>query len=1024
MGYSETNKPCRIEMMGTFCLKIGTFEIHHFQTQKTALLTSILAYPPISLQLREHLVDSLWPDVTLAVGLNRLSQALAWLRSQTEKRCAFDDKLLITDRQFVRFNHALISSDVDDFDLAAQIAMYKRNGLFSIEKIQIAEQLYKGELLPGYYEDWILRERERLLTVYLTLLHHLIQYSKQTADYDRAVEYARKAVAVDPLEEQHYVDLIKLHIANGQELNAKRCFHDLGEILRDKLDQVPERSFDEIVADARTHTHSLSLYAPPDYARSKSPTLFPNPLTKLIGRVEEMETVISLIQMGKSRLITLTGVGGVGKTRLAIEILKRCVKQTNSECYFVSLAEISHSSMLLTAISDTLQLSSSAPDEMIEQIQTRFSSSSSSSLLLILDSLEYMLPSSNATLLMFLERIPNLTILVTSRQLIGLTAEQEVPVLPLSVPAQLNADSTTQESLTIANEVESVLLFLDRAKLVRPEFTLTPENENVVCEIAARLDGLPLAIELCAAWAQTLTPNQMLLQLNNRFKLLISRRSDISSRHRTLQATLEYSFLLLPQHLQNMFVSLSIFRGGWTLDAVTSVCSEDVLQNGSIQMLEWITELRERSLIIAEAPSQGEMRYRMLESVREFAEQQCTISRSTVLTLRHLHYYLELAERSEPLLYGPDQRAWLALLEVEHENMRAALQRSTQKRSFEPIPNEYPLRLATALTPYWEVRGHINDSYRWLNELVTVQKLSPMDAAQKKIYARGLNAFATAARASGEFALAEDTISQAMHLWTEIGDENGLALAMVVGATLAWFTEEYDEAQNLLYKTLEIAEKTDNKLLKANSLLNMGNVALSLHNWGEAISLFQASIAILRSRGNAKAVGDALNNLGLAARYEGNLDKALYYMQEALPIFKGLADRAGLAITLVNIGMVHLLAGRLELCETALKESITLALQVGHKRVLAWCIKEYGHLECRKGNYTLGVKLLSFSESLRRSLNISFHPADPEMLSMDMQDVKKLMDPKTFEIIWLQGAEFTVNSMLLELNLPGIPNRD
>ncbi len=1020
MGYSETNKPCRIEMMGTFCLKIGAFELHHFQTQKTALLTSILSYPPVRVHLREQLVDTLWPDVSLSVGLNRLSQALAWLRSQTEKRFDFNDKFLISDRQFVGFNDSLISSDVEDFELAAQTAMNKKNGLYSIENIQIAEQLYKGELLAGYYEDWILRERDRLLTVYLTLLHHLIQYSNQVSDYDKAVEYARKAVVVDPLEEQHYVDLIKLHIEHKQELNAKRCFHDLEEMLKEKLDQVPAMSYEEIVLEVKTSSHSSSIYIPSDYGRNKPISTFPNPLTKLVGRGEEIESVINLIQLGKSRLITLTGVGGVGKTRLAIEIMKRCMTQSIADCCFVSLVDISHASMLLTAISDVLQLSSSNPDEMIEQILTRFNSSSS--LLLILDGLEHMLPTSSATLLMFVERIPNLTILTTSRQLIGLTAEQEVPVLPLSVPNLLNVNHPSQDSRNRANEIESVLLFLDRAKLVRPEFELTPQNEDAICKIAARLDGLPLAIELCAAWAQTLTPDQMLLQLNNRFQLLVSRRSDIPSRHRTLQATLEYSFLLLPQHLQDMFVSLSIFRGGWTLDAVTTVCSEQITQNGSIQMLEWITELRERSLIIAEARSQGEMRYRMLDSVREFAEQQCTISRSTVLTLRHLHYYLELAERAEPLLYGPDQSEWLAHLEAEHENMRAALQRSTQKRSFEPIPNEYPLRLATALTPYWEVRGHISESYRWLKELLAIQKLVTMNDVQKNIYARGLNAFATTARASGEFVLAEKTISEAITVWTEIGDQTGLALAMLIGATLAWFREEYDTAQNFLIKTLVIAEQTNNELLKANTLLNLGNVTLSLHKWEEAISLFQTSIGILRSRGNAKAVGDALNNLGLAARYEGNLDKALYYLQEAIPVFTELADRAGLAITMVNIGMVHLLAGQLDLCEAALKESINLAIQVGQKRVVAWCIKEFGHLECRKGNYAAGVRLLSFSETLRHSLNISFHPADPDMLTMEVQDVKIKMNPNSFEICWLQGGEFTINSALQELNLPVLSN--
>ncbi|HEX8958725.1 MAG TPA: BTAD domain-containing putative transcriptional regulator, partial [Solirubrobacterales bacterium] len=421
----------------------------------------------------------------------------------------------------------------------------------------------------------------------------------------------------------------------------------------------------------------------------------PLQLTRFFGREKEIERIERLLKQDGARIVTLTGPGGTGKTRLAIEAAGRLLDHFDGAVWFVAAADLSDASVLPDAIHDAMRLPRSGGGDPLAEVVEALSHQPA---LLILDNLEQVVDGGAEAVRELAARLPSLAVIATSRQVLGVDGEREFVVDPLPVPS----GPVSAERLGL---YESVRLFVDRAQAVKPDFQVTNGNAPAVAELCVRLEGIPLAIELAAARASVLSPTQMLYQLGNRFEFLVSRRRGVAERQRTLRAAVDWSYRLLSPDLQRFFARLSVFRGGCTVESAESVCEEPLA-------LDALAQLRESSLVLTETcPTCGRMRFRLLETLREYAWGRLSAEEQSEIERRHAAHFDELAEQAEPYLTGPDQATWLAHLDAEHDNLRAAL--GWADRSGEA---EMRLRLAGSLWRFWSVRGYFAQGRRALED--------------------------------------------------------------------------------------------------------------------------------------------------------------------------------------------------------------------------------------------------------------------------------------------------------------------
>ncbi len=997
----------RIEMLGGLRARSAGRVVERFQTQKTGALLAFLACHPDRRHSREELVDLLWPDAEIGPGRNRLSQAVGWLRSRFEPDGAAPGSVLLADRQSVGLSRELVMTDVAEFEAALSAA--EGGGAAEVPSLQRALALYRGELLPGHYDAWVLAERARLLGLYLSGLRRLAAHHEHERDWDAALTCARRAVAADPLAEELHCDLIRLLAAGGQPGAARRQFRELERLLAEELDEPPSAAAralrDRIQQDGQVRQDSPS---PPMPGKAPRPPL-PSPLTRFFGRDAEVARTMALVQTEGVRLVTLTGTGGAGKTRLAIEAATRLADSYRGCLWFVPLADLSDARLLPNALADVLRLPQTGPDPLLETVAGSLARRPS---LLVLDNFEHLRDGAAPLLRDLLAWAPTLTVLVTSRHRLGLEGEQELSVPPLSLPPRSPLTGSDQAGAEAVMRVDSVCLFVDRARAVRPDFAVTPGNADAVADLCRRLEGLPLALELCAAWAQTLTPAQMLSQLTHRFDLLVSRRADIAPRHRSLRAALEYSYLLLPPSLQEFFIQVSVFRGGWTLEAAEAVCLGGTPGGQALAALTSLTELRERSLLIVEGgaePGQDSgMRYRMLEALREFAAEQRTLAEEPGLRRHHAAYFLRLAEDAGAHLSGPRQALWLARLEAEHDNLRAALGWSVESQDAGT-----GLRLAVTLSKFWEMRGYFREARQWLERLLPLApEPGPGGAgpggAGNRLWAQTLTAYANALEGLTDFAAAEAQAGKALAVWRNLGDASGMASTLALLGSIAMMHEDYGPAVRLLQEARGLARDAGDERMAAGAVHNLGRIALARQDWSEASDALAESLEAHRALGDRNKAAAARNNLGLVARYRGDLGAARALLHQALAEHRELGDRPRTAISLLNIGTVERIARRGDEAASALTQATALALEIDDRRVQTWCVKETGHLMCAERRWATGVRLLSASEGLRRTLGMSFSPADPGELSRDVSLARSALGDTGFEAAWQAGCGWDI----------------
>jgi non-specific serine/threonine protein kinase len=827
----------------------------------------------------------------------------------------------------------------------------------------------------------------------LNALRRLAAYYEQAREWDLALDCVRRAVASDPLAEEAHCDLIRVLAESGQTAAALRQFRDMERLLATQLEAEPSQAAVVLIERIRQGNHGASAPTPP--ARRAIPPALPAVPTRFFGRESEMDEVQRLARPGGARFVTLIGAGGSGKTRLGLEAAVRLAEPYEGSVWFVPLADLSDGRLLLNTMVEAMRLpyAGNAPlDSLIEALTPGPS-------LLVLDNLEHIAAAARPLLRDLAKRLPALTILMTSRQRLGLEGEREILVPPLPLPETASTPPTTAHVMACA----SVQLFVDRAQAVQPSFRITPRNAQDVVKLCARLEGLPLAIELCAAWAQMLTPQQMLARLSRRFDLLVSRRADIAPRHRTLRAAIEYGYAHLPAELRRFFINLSVFQGGWNLEAAEAVCAA-TSPPLSVSALEALRELRERSFVVAEE-ADTEMRFRMLDTLRDFASEEIPPHEADQWQKIHAEYFVSLAEASEAHIPGSDQAIWLARLEVEHDNFRAALTWAASKSEC-----EIGLRLAGALVMFWDLRGYLSEGQDWLDRILAVQGDYAPATRAKALTARGY-----LARNQGDSAAVDAAMQEAVQLWRKLGDERGLAECLQALATIAYSREDCDEAEAFLEEGLQIARRLGDRKLIARSQLNLGNLALEQGDFQLAWDRYTESLSLYRATDVSSRAAYALNNMGLVARYQGDLVAARRLLEESLALCRELGDRPGVSEALLNLGTVSRLAGKHSDARLFVAEAATLSTEIGEKRMLAWCAKETGHIASAEGRHATAVRMLAAAETLRQAMGISFKPVGPGEIERDLDLSRLPLGETGYAAAWAAGHGLAASQVYTEV---------
>ena len=700
--------------------------------------------------------------------------------------------------------------------------------------------------------------------------------------------------------------------------------------------------------------NSLARTAVVDHGPGPTPRHnLPVQLTSFIGRGQEIAEVDRLL--ADTHLLTLAGPGGVGKTRLAVRVAEAALEQYVDGVWLVELTSLSEPALVSQTVAAAVgvreQPGRPLRETLADALQHR-------RLLLVLDNCEQVLATCADLAHALLRACPRLDILATSREPLGIEGEVVWRVPPLSVPP-----TAPESSLLSLEQYDSIRLFLARARAVQPDFALTHQNTPAVAAVCRRLEGIPLAIELAAARVRVLAPEQIVQRLNDRLRLLAGSSRTIPARQQTLRATLDWSYDLLSVAERAMLDRLSVFAGGWTLEAAEAVVSTPAIEGtGSDAVLDLLTQLVDKSLVLVEPGEPGEVRHHMLETVRQYAQERMA-EQGDAEALRHRHamFFLALAEQAEPELRGPAQAAWLRRLEVEHDNLRAALRWTVDAEEA-----ELGLRLAGAVWRFWWIRGHFGEGRRWFDGLqAVVERGAAVRAATR---ANALSGAGTLARDQGDYRQGAALLEASLALFRDLGDREGIASSLHNLGLTASYQGDYSRAASLLEEALALSRELGDSGGIALSLNSLGRTITEQGEYSRAVALLQEALAVRRELGDKRGMAWSLNDLARVIRVQGDYARAAALLEESLALRRDLGDKRGIAWSLNDLARVAREQGDYGRAAALLEESLALRRELADKRGSAYALNDLGRTTSSQGDHSRAAALLDESLALFREI--------------------------------------------------------
>jgi predicted ATPase/DNA-binding SARP family transcriptional activator len=1030
-----------IRLFGSFEVWIAGSPLRPLRTRKGEWLLALLALRVGGSVDRAWLAGTLWPESIESQAFYNLRRSLTDLRHALGREAG---RLLSPSPHTLALDLSGAAVDVIDFDAAIA-----RGDPGSLER---AVELYRGPLLGGVTDEWVFQERQVREQAYLSALETLATGALSRGEPAAADRHLRRAVTVDPLRESAQRALMQALAAGGSYAAALQTYRELRLLLHRELNAGPDPEtqalFQRIRAEARCRSATVS----PPMADGTTPVPRPSPprayhhnlpcqFSRFVGRAAEMREVDRLL--GSSRLVTLTGCGGCGKTRLALEIGADSIAEFTDGVWLADLAPVLDGALVPQAVATALgvQAEPARPllDTVLDGLRPR-------SVLLLLDNCEHLLGACAQLAELLLHGCPGLRILATSREALGLPGETTYRVPCLSVPdpkEPLSTDALLQS--------EAVRLFVDRASAALPSFVLTEQNGPALARVCRHLDGIPLAIELAAVRVRTLPVERIAARMDDRFQLLTEGGRTALPRHRTLKGMIDWSYELLSEAERTLLLRLSVFVGGWTSEAAEAIGSGSPLEAGNVSGL--LSALVEKSLVVFEEHD-GAERYRFLETVRQYALDRLTGS-SEALFVResHRHWYLRLAEQAEAERRSPRQSGWVRRLEAEHDNLRAALDFAHAC----PEGVEAELRLATALAWFWDVHNHWHEGLQRLEGALA--RSGDLSAALR---ARGLVALGHLAWGERDDRRARTAARDGLTLFREVGDQQGAGWALY---TLGLASRQIDPAQALtsLEQAQALFQAAGDEAGVALSVFDQGTTAYRQQDYARAGALEEEGLARLRALGDTRSVAAALGGLGYCRRQQGDLEGARALTAESLALFQELGDRLSVAWTSRSLAHLHRYLGDLEQAAQLYQQSVSLCREAGRPHELAhglvglgdvalgrgdleeavrryveglekfqqhgsevgipWLLEKFAGIAALRGHGERAARLLGAAEALREILGVALPPVDrSDYYDRQLLTTRSLLSEDAFAAAWKEGRALTLEQAIAEALVEAPPD--
>jgi len=732
------------------------------------------------------------------------------------------------------------------------------------------------------------------------------------------------------------------------------------------------------------------------------PINLPLPRTKLVGREKEVAGAKALLLRPDVRLVTITGPGGIGKTRLAVEVARGLSEDFPGGIHFIPLSALSDPELIPSAVVQTLKTRDANGQFPLEILKRALQDSLRVPMLLLLDNFEHLIQAA-PVLTEMLAAGPCLKMMVTSRAALHIYGEHEFPVSALGVP-----DLRSMPPVEELAKYPAVALFLERAVAAKPDFEFDDRNAAAVVEICVRLDGLPLAIELAAARIKVLSPSSIRTRLASCLQLLTGGARDLPQRQQTLRATIDWSYGLLSAAEQKLFRRLSAFVGGCTLEGVEAVC--DTKRDLDLDLLDGMESMVDKSLMQQTEQANNESRFVMLETIREYTREKLKESGEEAATKRaHAAYCLVLAEEESNEQSGPEGREWLERFALEHDNFRAALEWLTETGEA-----EWGLRLGGALFHFWESREYLAEGRDRLGKLLKI----PAAAAPTKGRARVLLAAGVLAAEQGDYAAAETLMKESLDIARQLGDKPGAAVCLNALGVNARDRGDAATAHPLFEESLALWRELGDQKAVARSLSNLANVVELEGDYRRARALYAECLSIFEGLEDRTGVAWALNHQGDAAREEGDSAAARGLYEKALAIFREIGDRWGIAGTLADQGSLAREQRDFATAQALYQESLRIFQELGHKRGIARLLECFACLAAAQFGAKRSLRLAGTAAALRQRIGAPRPPAEQAKLESILDSAGQALSETSRMAAWSEGWAMPVEKAIEEVLQP------
>jgi len=992
----------RLALLGAFQASLDGRPLTHFASDKVRALLAYLAVEANRPHSREALATLLWPGWPQQKALYYLRNALSGLRKLLEERQANTPFLWIT-HDTLQFN---ASSDywLDVTEFQRLVALPRPQALDVPAEADWmagyaqAVDLYTGDFLESLsidslpFEEWVMLKREGFHQSVLEILQRLGEFYLATGDYEKAQQYARRQAGLEPWREEAYQQWMRALALAGQRSKALAQYETCRRQLAGELGVAP--GTETILLYESIRDGKLSPAASQKYKIHNLPAA----VTSFIGREQEIAAILRLLQGepdGRGcRLVTLIGAGGVGKTRLAIQTAAQLVNQFADGVWLVELAPVADPGLVPAIAARSLGLREQIGPQVISQLQDYLEPRH---LLLLLDNCEHLVEATARLADTLLNACPNLSLLATSREALGISGETVFYVPSLSLPDIVLADQeVTSSPFEALGKYEAIRLFLDRAGAATTGFTFTPANAPAIAQICVRLDGIPLAIELAAACTRVLQVEEIVQRLDDRFQLLTGGSRTALPRYQTLRASIDWSYGLLSPAERMLLQGLSVFAGGWELVAAEAVCSlpstdlssaasaaESVSCGEEIeacQVLQLLGQLVNKSLVVVEEKPGRPTRYHMLEIIRQYAlEKLAESGQADAAHHRHLHYYLELAEKVDEKIRGPDIARILERLEAELDNLRLALAWSLEGKGRPGWNPEPGLRLAAALKWFWHCRGRYDEGIHWLELLAgELEERGDRSLTPERIQCRAKALYVTAwlALMIDEITKASKLSAESRALYQSLGVDGRVGYAYA----LLFFSVDQkakpSESNRLMDECQTIFQKAGDRFGLGECYMVRGHIAVNNNDFENAKTYYEGSLALRKEIGDLDGIAGAYMFLGHLTYRQGNTDQARGLVEQSLGLFSKIHNDSYLGFQYIHLGMFDMMEGNYAQAASHASEALSIGRRQGDGSLIELGLLTLGELGLLQGHTQEATE--RFEESLA-----FFRKKDHKVLTAD-----------------------------------------